>query len=100
MARRFEGIVRAYTEADVERLRGSIRVEHTLAQMGARRLWELLVGRWGLHGLAFGIKRHMKRQVRQKSLLYLQYLYCSIRTTLLCLCSCVFALLFSTNGPR
>jgi isocitrate lyase len=39
---RFEGIVRPYGKADVERLRGSIRVEHTLATMGARRLWELL----------------------------------------------------------
>jgi isocitrate lyase len=41
-ARRFEGVTRPYAKADVERLRGSIRVEHTLAQMGARRLWELL----------------------------------------------------------
>jgi isocitrate lyase len=41
-ARRFDGIVRPYAKADVERLRGSVRVEHTLAQMGARRLWELL----------------------------------------------------------
>jgi isocitrate lyase len=41
-ARRFEGIVRPYAKADVERLRGSVKIEHTLAQMGARRLWELL----------------------------------------------------------
>jgi isocitrate lyase len=41
-ARRFDGIARPYAKADVERLRGSVRVEHTLAQMGARRLWELL----------------------------------------------------------
>jgi isocitrate lyase len=27
---------------DVERLRGSLRIEHTLAQMGARRMWDLL----------------------------------------------------------
>jgi isocitrate lyase len=40
--RRFEGIVRPYAKADVERLRGSIQVEHTFAKMGARRLWELL----------------------------------------------------------
>jgi isocitrate lyase len=39
---RWDGIVRPYSEADVERLRGSGRVEHTLAQMGARRLWDLL----------------------------------------------------------
>ncbi|EER90568.1 hypothetical protein BDA96_01G025200 [Sorghum bicolor] len=33
-----------------------------VAARTARRTWELTVGRWGLHGLAFGIKRHMKRQ--------------------------------------
>jgi isocitrate lyase len=35
-------VVRGYTAQDVERLRGSVRVEHTLAQLGAKRLWELL----------------------------------------------------------
>jgi isocitrate lyase len=41
-AKRFEGIVRPYAKADVERLRGSVHIEHTLARMGAIRLWELL----------------------------------------------------------
>ena len=41
-ARRNEGVLRPYAKADVERLRGSVHVEHTLAVMGARRLWELL----------------------------------------------------------
>src|SRR5262244_1190093 len=41
-ARRFEGIHRPYPQADVDRLRGSIRISYTLAEMGARRLWELL----------------------------------------------------------
>jgi isocitrate lyase len=41
-ARRFEGITRNYTEKDVEKLRGSIRISYTLAEMGAKRLWELL----------------------------------------------------------
>ena len=39
---RFAGIVRDYTAADVERLAGSFRIRHTLAEMGARRLWHLL----------------------------------------------------------
>jgi isocitrate/methylisocitrate lyase len=39
---RFAGIARPYSAADVERLRGSIRIEHTLARAGAERLWELL----------------------------------------------------------
>src|SRR5579885_2740686 len=39
---RWEGITRPYSAADVERLRGSIHVEHTLARLGAERLWDLL----------------------------------------------------------
>ncbi|MES2336912.1 MAG: isocitrate lyase [Pseudomonadota bacterium] len=39
---RFDGIVRPYSAADVEKLRGSITIEHTLARKGALRLWELL----------------------------------------------------------
>ena len=41
-AKRFEGITRPYSTADVDKLRGSIKVEHTLARLGAERLWELL----------------------------------------------------------
>jgi isocitrate lyase len=39
---RWDGIERPYTPADVERLRGSVHVQHTLARFGAARLWELL----------------------------------------------------------
>ena len=39
---RWEGIVRPYHADDVERLRGSVHVEHTLARLGAERLWALL----------------------------------------------------------
>jgi isocitrate lyase len=41
-SRRWEGIERPYTAEDVERLRGTVQVEHTLARLGAERLWELL----------------------------------------------------------
>jgi len=41
-ARRFDGIERPYSPADVEKLRGSITQRYTLAEMGAKRLWELL----------------------------------------------------------
>jgi isocitrate lyase len=40
--KRWEGIERPYTAEDVERLRGTVHVEHTLARLGAERLWELL----------------------------------------------------------
>ena len=39
---RWRGIKRSYSAADVVRLRGSVQVEHTLAQRGAAKLWELL----------------------------------------------------------
>jgi isocitrate/methylisocitrate lyase len=39
---RWNGIERPYGPLDVERLRPSVRVEHTLARLGAERLWTLL----------------------------------------------------------
>jgi len=39
---RWNGIERLYSEEDVERLCGTIRVEHSLARLGAERLWQLL----------------------------------------------------------
>src|SRR3981081_3749976 len=39
---RFDGIERPYSREDVERLRGTIEIEHTLARCGAEKLWDLL----------------------------------------------------------
>ena len=39
---RWKGITRPYTAKDVVRLRGTVHVEHSLARLGAERLWELL----------------------------------------------------------
>lgn len=39
---RWKGIVRPYPTADVDRLRGSVRIAHTLATLGSERLWRLL----------------------------------------------------------
>jgi isocitrate lyase len=41
-AERWKGITRPYRAEDVERLRGSVRVEYTIASLGAHRLWRLL----------------------------------------------------------
>ena len=41
-AGRFAGIERNYSPADVQRLRGSVTVAHTLAERGANRLWKSL----------------------------------------------------------
>jgi isocitrate lyase len=42
---RWRGIQRSYTASDVVRLRGTVHVEHSLARMGAERLWELMTTR-------------------------------------------------------
>jgi isocitrate lyase len=39
---RWRGVERTYSARDVVRLRGSVTPEHTLARLGAERLWELL----------------------------------------------------------
>jgi isocitrate lyase len=39
---RWAGIERTYTAADVIALRGSVQEEHTLARLGAERLWTLI----------------------------------------------------------
>ncbi len=39
---RWAGVKRPYGGADVVRLRGSLAVDHTLARVGAERLWKLL----------------------------------------------------------
>jgi isocitrate lyase len=41
---RWNGVHRPYTPSQVARLRGSVAITHTLAQRGARRLWQLLKG--------------------------------------------------------
>ena len=38
-APRFEGVLRPYSEADVAKLQGSLKIEHTLANEGAKKLW-------------------------------------------------------------
>jgi isocitrate lyase len=39
---RWKGVRRVYSAEDVVKLRGSVRREHTLARLGAERLWNLL----------------------------------------------------------
>ncbi|MFN2400365.1 MAG: isocitrate lyase [Gemmatimonadaceae bacterium] len=39
---RWKSVRRSYSAADVMRLRGSVRIEHTLAKRGAERLWRAL----------------------------------------------------------
>jgi isocitrate/methylisocitrate lyase len=48
---RWNGLRRSYTAADVLKLRGTVRIEHTLATLGAERLWYLLHNRTHVQAL-------------------------------------------------
>src|SRR6266403_3330788 len=39
---RWKDVIRPYTKQEVERLRGTVKIEYTLARLGAERLWKLL----------------------------------------------------------
>jgi isocitrate lyase len=70
---RWDGIKRPYTPADVARLRGTVRIEHTLARLGAERLWQLLQTEGHIHALGALTGNQAMQQVRAG----LQAIYCS-----------------------
>ena len=63
-AGRWDGIVRPYSEADVARLRPSLRIRYTLAEAGAERLWELLTSREYVHALGALTGNQAMQQVK------------------------------------
>jgi isocitrate lyase len=70
---RWKGIERPYSAKDVERLRGSVRVEHTLARLGAERLWSLLQTQPYVHALGALSGQQATQMIRAG----LQAIYCS-----------------------
>jgi isocitrate lyase len=48
---RWGGIQRDYSAEDVVKLRGSVRVEHTLARRGAEKLWQSIEAGQYVHAL-------------------------------------------------
>ncbi len=63
-AGRFDGINRTYSAADVEKLRGSVVVEQTLARNGANKLWELLKSEPYINALGAMSGNQAMQQVR------------------------------------
>lgn len=51
MEKRWDGVKRTYTKQDVEKLRGSVKIEYTLARLGAERFWNLLHSEPYVHAL-------------------------------------------------
>jgi isocitrate lyase len=70
---RFAGIVRPYGPADVERLRGSVLIEHTLARRGAEQLWRRMSEGPYVHALG----AVTGNQAMQMARAGLQAVYCS-----------------------
>ena len=67
MSHRWDGITRPYSEADVEKLRGSVKIEYTLADRGARRLWRLMQEMDYVHALGAVTGNQAMQQVRAGS---------------------------------
>ncbi|WP_431804321.1 isocitrate lyase [Halobacillus andaensis] len=61
---RWEGITRPYEPEDVIRLRGSIDVQHTLAELGSSKLWELLHKEDYVHALGALTGNQAMQQVK------------------------------------
>src|SRR6201981_2336109 len=61
---RWEGVTRPYTADDVDRLRGSVHIEHSLARLGAERLWTLLHGQSYVQALGAVTGNQAVQQVR------------------------------------
>ncbi|MFZ5471665.1 MAG: isocitrate lyase [Myxococcota bacterium] len=71
--KRWEGVVRPYSHEDVDRLRGRVKVEHTLARLGAARLWKLLTTEAYVHALGAVTGNQAMQMVRAG----LKAIYCS-----------------------
>ena len=61
---RWRSIKRTYSAQDVIRLRGTVQEEHTLARLGAERLWRLLHERDYVHSLGAVTGNQAVQQVR------------------------------------
>ena len=61
---RWRSVRRIYSAQDVIRLRGTVQEEHTLARLGAQRLWQLLHERDYVHSLGAVTGNQAVQQVR------------------------------------
>jgi isocitrate/methylisocitrate lyase len=61
---RWEGVERPYSDEDVDRLRGSVKIENTLAALGAERLWEQLADEEPVRALGASTGNQAVQQVK------------------------------------
>jgi isocitrate lyase len=73
LRQRFAGIERPYSRQQVEKLRGSVKIAHTLSDLGSRRLWDLLQKEDYVNSLGALTGNQAVQQVRAG----LKAIYCS-----------------------
>jgi isocitrate lyase len=61
---RWKGVKRGYSAQDVTRLRGSVKIEYTLAKLGAEKLWKLCTETPYVHSLGALTGNQAVQQVR------------------------------------
>jgi isocitrate lyase len=61
---RWKGVKRGYSAQDVVRLRGSVKIEHTLARLGAEKLWKMCKERPFVNSLGALTGNQAMQQVR------------------------------------
>src|SRR5438552_17847741 len=64
---RWRGITRPYSSTDVERVRRSLHMEHTLARRGAEKLWQLLLNEDYVAALGALTGNQAMQQVKARS---------------------------------
>jgi len=64
MKDRFANIKRLYTDADVTKLRGKTKVEHTLARLGSEKFWQLINEKPYVHALGASTGAMAVQQVK------------------------------------
>lgn len=72
-APRFEGVTRPYSIEDVKKLQGSLKIEHTLANEGSKKLWAMLHSEPYVHALGALTGNQAMQQVKAG----LSAIYCS-----------------------
>ncbi len=70
---RFHGITRPYSKSDVDKLRGRVRIEHSLARQGAEKFWKLLHS----ESVVAGLGSMTGNQAMQTVQAGLKSIYCS-----------------------
>jgi len=73
LTKRWAGVTRPFSPKDVERLRGSVKIDYTLANIGSRRLWNLMQERDYVNALGALSGQQAVQMVRAG----LQAIYCS-----------------------